>query len=594
MGLDNVVDTLACGAVTELESPKRDADREDVEGSTLDLLTKLESTDGVVKAYSAAAIGHILQEEPHTLPILSQPKIVGTLISGLVADDLFVRTECLGALRNLAVTGGEPVCAVILSGRVLDRLVPNVHALVPELNLNEALGSSNEHWKREEARTIEEEKELVAILAENMCSLIQCLCEASEEATAQLTCQPVVALLLSLLFNRGSACALSSVSCLLAMVDCNRAAKRLIEEEKGAVQDALDWLSLFDAFDSLRELRFALSLVALFLQLPSQSSLTLRVAKSVFDACLVPPGNLNGCNPERLSLHLFALETLANLFAPDSRGSGIDSEWQDVDSMDTESVNDIDSLDSAIDWATFVIQSSGILESAFNGTHAAKLRALALLSNVVLAKPESLSALSVATPESILCNSLESSLVALEDKDYALADAHLSLAFSLAQTGVQVASDSLKLIPQLCAKCSTLADVNVNILVKLVNIIAAVGTAAQSPEANAPIGSTLLAILDWGAEQFSVQPVAALEVCSETLDAIFDIYGDESAAYDLPVFHANGYLAILAQFSVKFSTMVHLVSAKENKVVRNRAQGALTNLEAFVAYKSNDYAQRNL
>ena len=81
---------------------------------------------------------------------------------------------------------------------------------------------------------------------------------------------------------------------------------------------------------------------------------------------------------------------------------------------------------------------------------------------------------------------------------------------------------------------------------------------------------------------------STIEIVSESLNAVFDIYADGEFEYDEPVFVNMGYNALLKGAFAGLRERVKKLDKRKHKIVRERADEALMNLKAFIQYKENE------
>ncbi|ORY01225.1 ARM repeat-containing protein [Basidiobolus meristosporus CBS 931.73] len=100
-------------------------------------------------------------------------------------------------------------------------------------------------------------------------------------------------------------------------------------------------------------------------------------------------------------------------------------------------------------------------------------------------------------------------------------------------------------------------------------------------EANKVIGTFMISLIQ-------EIPKTSVEVLVEVLNAIYDIYGDIAYDYDRPVFVEGNFLNVLKQSTGEFRKMVKVVDRRKQKLLRQRADEAYLNLNAFIKYKESE------
>jgi hypothetical protein len=117
-----------------------------------------------------------------------------------------------------------------------------------------------------------------------------------------------------------------------------------------------------------------------------------------------------------------------------------------------------------------------------------------------------------------------------------------------------------------------------------VKCIGVLGQLARDPapsDLNREIGIFLLTVL-------SGLPATPAADAIETLNQLFDIYGDENAACDKAVFWKDGFLKHLEDITPKVKAMAKGIDKRRFGELRDRADEAVLNLGRFVRYKRNN------
>ncbi|KAM0788603.1 hypothetical protein ACM66B_001724 [Microbotryomycetes sp. NB124-2] len=100
---------------------------------------------------------------------------------------------------------------------------------------------------------------------------------------------------------------------------------------------------------------------------------------------------------------------------------------------------------------------------------------------------------------------------------------------------------------------------------------------------NEAIGSFLLSVMPRDKNVSAFNPTT--EVLLQVVDSFIDLYSDEESAWDLPVFRSKGFLQALETAVPGVRAAVRKIDRKRFPELRNRADGALENLVAFVRYR---------
>lgn len=135
-------------------------------------------------------------------------------------------------------------------------------------------------------------------------------------------------------------------------------------------------------------------------------------------------------------------------------------------------------------------------------------------------------------------------------------------------------------------------------ITKLINLLSILGKSPCPVDINRQIGTFLmtniLRIVNAAPGTSSLSIVDSVDIVSEILDGIFDIYGDETYDYDQGVFFKDGYLDKLANVSMKMRVAVKNVDKRRHRMVREKADLALINLRGFLQYKNGEYKKLGL
>jgi hypothetical protein len=83
-------------------------------------------------------------------------------------------------------------------------------------------------------------------------------------------------------------------------------------------------------------------------------------------------------------------------------------------------------------------------------------------------------------------------------------------------------------------------------------------------------------------------PATPAETVVEALNAIYDVYDDAAHDYDAPVFVAGGFLHMLHTVVPAVRRFVKTIDRRRYPALRERAEEAFINLEAFIEYKQGE------
>ncbi|KAI9359300.1 hypothetical protein DFJ73DRAFT_122423 [Zopfochytrium polystomum] len=158
-------------------------------------------------------------------------------------------------------------------------------------------------------------------------------------------------------------------------------------------------------------------------------------------------------------------------------------------------------------------------------------------------------------------------------------------------------SDSAVLLPdpahiQALSEAIALPNAPDSLQVKTVALLSILAQTPGSIATNQLIGDLFMRMLKLGtaaptaANTLSYYP--SVEVLSEVLNAVFDVYADAAFDYDAPVFVAKGYVTVLKECYQGFRSRVKQVDKRRMKEIRERADEALLNMRAFIDYKISE------
>lgn len=80
------------------------------------------------------------------------------------------------------------------------------------------------------------------------------------------------------------------------------------------------------------------------------------------------------------------------------------------------------------------------------------------------------------------------------------------------------------------------------------------------------------------------------EIVIESLNLIYDIFGDSLYSYDRAVFYEGGYIERLQQIEPRVKVMYKRIDKNRNPQLKVRGEEALLNLGRFIQYKQSEYA----
>lgn len=159
----------------------------------------------------------------------------------------------------------------------------------------------------------------------------------------------------------------------------------------------------------------------------------------------------------------------------------------------------------------------------------------------------------------------------------------------------KISADSVN---ALLSKCSTVLGelpASEDHLLSLEFILSAagfLGTVAQTigdTGITQSISEFLLAQIDFFAQQQNNgKEPKAIEIALESLNLIYDIFGDAEFEYDLPIFVQGNYIARLEELEPKVKTCYKQIDKNKHAEIKLKAEETWTNLNRFIDYKRSE------
>lgn len=175
----------------------------------------------------------------------------------------------------------------------------------------------------------------------------------------------------------------------------------------------------------------------------------------------------------------------------------------------------------------------------------------------------------------------------------------LSVLWAVTKTVPEVLSRvNSEMVQSLVARCQTLAEglEEAPDATELVEFVLAtvgfLGAVAPGTEVLvvAQIGEFLLLSATFFAQEGRHTGTAAVEVVVETLNAVYDVFGDAAYPYDQEVFVQGGFLERLRGLQEPIKQVYKSIDKNKHAELRVRAEEAWTNLGRFVQYKEEERA----
>lgn len=159
----------------------------------------------------------------------------------------------------------------------------------------------------------------------------------------------------------------------------------------------------------------------------------------------------------------------------------------------------------------------------------------------------------------------------------------------------KISSDSVNALLSKCGEILSQIPESEEHLTSLEFILSAagfLGTIAQTignAEITRSISEFLLAqIGHFAQEQNNGKDPKAIEIALESLNLIYDIFGDAEFEYDYPVFVEGDYISRLTQLEPQIKVCYKQIDKKKNSELKLRAEETWTNLNRFIEYKKSE------
>lgn len=159
----------------------------------------------------------------------------------------------------------------------------------------------------------------------------------------------------------------------------------------------------------------------------------------------------------------------------------------------------------------------------------------------------------------------------------------------------KISADSVKALLSKCAQLLSQLHESNDQLVSLEFILSAagfLGTIAQvigDSEITKEISEFLLSqIAHFIQEQYNSKEPKAIEIALESLNLIYDIFGDAEFEYDYPVFVQGNYITRLAELEPQVKACYKKIDKNKNSELKLKAEEVWTNLNRFIDYKKSE------
>ncbi|TPX71140.1 hypothetical protein SpCBS45565_g01221 [Spizellomyces sp. 'palustris'] len=606
----------------------------------LPIVKKLASFSPEDRAWAATALSNLVLDQDTRKKLLSGG-LVDALLRLLSDAQVEVALEGAGALRNLAVVGGEDVCREMFKKNVLTPLL----ALTPKLSEWIAKVLSGEPTTDKTEQT---QRRVTFDFAEQIVALLWSLSENLDDAVKTITTSPIIPFLMDIInpaHNIPWSLVQVAAQCLNTLTEdnipCHNYFTSHPEYTTLLASIASGTVQAYTVWDENRILLRALSAGILYnvrstvpeeqqhqlyvamvsgvtstldYDIPDAIQTAANVAKVMSETPMpdmkdgeeMDVSKMNekeniklqsiGSNLETLQL---SLEILSNIFSDDMPNSDA---WEDasqtsnddeVDEAITMMENDTDIHDSGMDIEPSndprlpILQSHPTLlatllrlsipQQAPNLTHLQNLQNRALTALTNILSTSAGQKALMATPNPEQLW-VELFTIAQQSNGETL-EACVGALWALARC-LEGTGKIVPTVEQMDKLCEGAKQGDEGVQSKCVGVLGVLAKVQGNVEMNRRIGHTLVNHL----------PTAPVAVAIEILNALFDIYADASYDYDLPVFGEGGFLKTLTELIPVLRTRAKAVDKRRFRHVREAADLAIVNLRAFVEYKRSERA----
>ncbi|KAJ3096193.1 hypothetical protein HDU97_006153 [Phlyctochytrium planicorne] len=615
------------------------------------IVQKLASAKPEDRSWSASAISNLVLEDSIRSELLGSQVVVALMNAIKSETNLAVTMELIGALRNLVSFSSEEVALECISNGVLDALQPYIqHAreVISELASGQKPSSEEEAEKRQQKLIISEQIFVVlwtlaeasfdtvtAISTNDFVGLVMNFLQASEfvPASTLLSAAQLLNVLSDGNNQLGSAFqADENATNFLKVVSEGGLPNFSGWEETRSMARILLAGTLFNVFGAdpqylpsiLKAIMFVLDFN--FDEMLAQAETVLSTVTDLTESKRADD------LVENTSTHVgtvqFALELLTNIFSEETveetggwdesaeegdddmemteeeyLSSMRDGEMEDLDSPSIEvlkqglsTLEESNSLSRILKIASISIQPLRPLPTAskiINSISIVRVRAFSSLSNIFgIASRTAFFELNVVGIGNVWNEIFAISQVALteapenseEGSKEEITEAILSTLWSLARGADAVRNGGIGTLPITSIQVTSLiafASPNLSPTPRImcVGLLGILGKAQGHIDGNRAIGDFFMSLLE---------TEDSVEVLSEVLNGIFDIYADKAFDYDQPVFASQNYLSRLKAVFERIRSKARAVEKRKNKAVRERADEAVMNLRAFIKYKESE------
>ncbi|KAL9716392.1 hypothetical protein Ac2012v2_000839 [Leucoagaricus gongylophorus] len=192
----------------------------------LPILQKMESADAMERKWACVAVANLIQNDSSTRRLLQGKNVIRALITRLTDSEEEVKSEAVGALRNLCIDGGYEICAEMYNKNILTPLttfVPRISSVLSQYLSDRKSAPQNV-------------QKLVHELADNVITVLWCLSETSSKALNAINAIHLTPFLMSFLASRDKlplGPVVSAAQCLYVLTDDNPPAISDVRSDAG-------------------------------------------------------------------------------------------------------------------------------------------------------------------------------------------------------------------------------------------------------------------------------------------------------------------------------------------------------------------------
>lgn len=183
--------------------------------------------------------------------------------------------------------------------------------------------------------------------------------------------------------------------------------------------------------------------------------------------------------------------------------------------------------------------------------------------------------------------------------DWELQNTCLSIMWALAKVmGPEVRNKiSVDKVQSILTKCADLISSNISendqfafeYLLSAAGFLGSIAQVIENVDITGQVAEFLLALIThFSKEEFNLRDPKSLEIPIESLNLLYDIFGDAEYSYDEPIFVGRNFLERLEQIEPEVRAFYKKIDKNWSTELKLRAEEAWMNLKRFIEYKKTE------